>query len=139
MRRAGIGVFAAVAILHAFVAAQQPGVNFNVISGTADQFVGDRFLQRQVEPAVIVSTRNPDRILAAAIDYRLVDQATDTGVGNNRNSIALNGGHRNGPTPAAAPDAWIGIYRTCNRFQTSYGGLLPGFPATTRWRASHRR
>lgn len=128
MRRVATGVFVAIALCRALVAAQQPGVNFNVISGNRDQFVGDRFLQRQVEPAVVVSTRNPDHILAAAIDYRMVDQAIDVGVGNNRNAVAKAGAPVAGPAPAASPDAWIGIYRTCNRFQTSYGGLLPGFP-----------
>ena len=40
---------------------QIPGPNTNVIAGTGDQFVGDRFLQRQNEPTLAVSTRNPDQ------------------------------------------------------------------------------
>src|SRR6266545_414440 len=55
--------------------------NVNVMSGVTDQFVGDKFLQRQNEPVVGVSTVNPDHLFAAGNDYRSVDFALDTGTG----------------------------------------------------------
>src|SRR5690348_635555 len=51
-----------------------PGRNVNMVSGTSWPD-GDPFLQRQNEPSVAVSTRNPFHILAGANDYRTVDLA----------------------------------------------------------------
>jgi len=54
--------------------AQNPtaGANVNMVSGT-DWTTGDPFLQRQNEPSVAVSTRNPLHLLGGANDYRTVD------------------------------------------------------------------
>ncbi|MBZ5723021.1 MAG: hypothetical protein LAO03_21995 [Acidobacteriia bacterium] len=51
---------------------QTPGQNVNMVSGTKWPG-GDPFLQRQNEPSLAVSTRNPIHLLAGANDYRSVD------------------------------------------------------------------
>src|SRR6185436_4624655 len=46
---------------------------------------GDQYLQRQVEPTYMVSTRNPDHHIVFFNDYRAVDAVIqDTGVGEGR-------------------------------------------------------
>ena len=47
------------------------GANVNVISGTGAD--GDWTLQRQNEPTIACSSRNPQNCLAGANDYRTVD------------------------------------------------------------------
>ena len=76
------------------VSAQTPvaGANVNMVSGT-DWTTGDPFLQRQNEPSVAVSTRNPLHLLAGANDYRTVDLP------------GLSGGDERG-------DAWLGIFKS---------------------------
>jgi parallel beta-helix repeat protein len=49
-----------------------PGANVNMVSGTTWPD-GDPFLQRQNEPSIAVSTRNPLHLMAGANDYRTVD------------------------------------------------------------------
>src|SRR5262245_4130276 len=53
-------------------AAQVPGSNVNMVSGTSLPG-GDPFLQRQNEPSMAGSSRNPQHLLAGANDYRTVD------------------------------------------------------------------
>jgi uncharacterized protein YjbI with pentapeptide repeats len=88
--------------------AQTPGANVNMVSGTTWPD-GDPYLQRQNEPSMAVSTRNPQHLLAAANDYRTVDipfvnHADETG------------------------DSWIGIFKSFDAGQTWRSNLLPGYP-----------
>jgi len=78
---------------------------------------GDPYLQRQNEPSMAVSTRNPMHLLAAANDYRTVDVAFSEG-----------------PLPgielaaSASGDAWVGIFKSYNGGQSWTTHLLPGYP-----------
>ena len=75
-------------------AAQTPGQNVNMVSGT--QWPGgDPFLQRQNEPSIAVSTRNPLHLLAGANDYRTVDLPL--------NDVL--------PNSSIAGDAWLGLFK----------------------------
>lgn len=71
---------------------------------------GDPYLQRQNEPSVAASTRNPQHLLAGANDYRTVDMPG---------------------LPSETGDAWLGIFKSVDggdRWQTN---LLPGYPQDT--------
>ena len=106
---------AAIAIvLGASLAAQQviPGNNVNMVSG-AKFPTGDPFLQRQNEPSLAVSTRNPLHLLAGANDYRTVDLPGPF--------EPLRGEKMNA-------DAWLGLYKSFDGGRTWQSTLLPGFP-----------
>ena len=121
--------------------------NVNVMSGITDQFVGDKYLQRQNEPVIAVSTLNPDHLMAAANDYRAVDLALDAGVGESgqqASDSAVGGIARRAGTPvivakkgqprgkvpagATAAEAWMGLYFSYNRGKDWTTILHPGFP-----------
>jgi hypothetical protein len=87
-----------------------PGQNINMVSGT--QWPGgDPFLQRQNEPSVAVSSRNPLHLLAGANDYRTVDlPVSDTVPGS------------------LAGDAWLGLFKSFDGGQSWKSTLLPGYP-----------
>jgi uncharacterized protein YjbI with pentapeptide repeats len=86
-----------------------PGQNVNMVSGTKWP-TGDPFLQRQNEPSMAVSTRNPMHILAGANDYRSVDLEQ-----------VLSGGAETG-------DAWLGLFKSFDGGFTWQSNLLPGCP-----------
>lgn len=86
---------------------QVAGPNVNMVSGTQWP-TGDPFLQRQNEPSMAVSTRNPLHILAGANDYRTVDL-----------ELALTGGEETG-------DAWLGLFKSFDGGLTWRSTLLPG-------------
>ena len=86
---------------------QIPGVNVNMVSGTTWPD-GDPFLQRQNEPSIAVSSRNPLHLLAGANDYRTVDLP----------------GLPNGETG----DAWLGVFKSYDGGLTWKSNLLPGCP-----------
>src|SRR5215469_16957227 len=88
--------------------AQTPGQNVNMVSGTKWPG-GDPFLQRQNEPSLAVSTRNPVHLLAGANDYRSVDIP-------NPNS------------PDERGDAWLGVFKSFDGGATWGSTLLPGYP-----------
>jgi hypothetical protein len=103
-------IVAACALVFAPAApAQVAGQNVNMVSGTKWPG-GDPFLQRQNEPSMAVSTRNPMHILAGANDYRTVDLET-----------VLSGGEETG-------DAWLGLFKSFDGGLTWRSTLLPGCP-----------
>jgi Putative Ig domain/Galactose oxidase, central domain len=87
--------------------AQVVGPNVNMVSGTSWPG-GDPFLQRQNEPSMAVSTRNPMHIFAGANDYRTVDL-----------ELALSGGAETG-------DSWLGAFFSRDGGLTWQSTLLPG-------------
>src|ERR1043166_3760065 len=72
---------------------------------------GDPFLQRQNEPSLAVSSRNPFHLLAGANDYRSVDLARTT----------------NGETG----DAWLGLFKSLDAGTPWRSIFLRGFPYNT--------
>jgi hypothetical protein len=93
------------------------GRNVNMVSGMTLPG-GDPWLQRQNEPSIAVSTRNPLHLLAGANDYRTVDMAASEGElpGNAANS------------PIAAGDAWLGVFQSMDRGESWTSTMLPGYP-----------
>ena len=91
------------------VLAQTPGQNINMVSGTTFPN-GDPYLQRQNEPSIAVSSRNPSRLLAGANDYRSVNIPAPPGVTDETG------------------DAWLGVFKSFNGGQTWQSTLLPGYP-----------
>lgn len=87
--------------------AQIPGANVNMVSGTSWPD-GDPFLQRQNEPSLAVSSRNPLHLLGGANDYRTVDLP----------------GLPNGETG----DAWLGVFKSYDGGQTWKSSVHPGCP-----------
>ncbi len=94
-------------LLRAPAFAQVGGQNVNMVSGTSWPN-GDPFLQRQNEPSIAVSTRNPMHILGGANDYRTVDL-----------ELALSGGAETG-------DAWLGLFKSFDGGLSWQSTLLPG-------------
>jgi len=87
------------------------GRNVNMVSGTKWPD-GDPYLQRQNEPSIAGSTRNPLHMLAGANDYRTVDLPF------------VDGADETG-------DAWLGVFKSYDggaRWRTT---LLPGYPQDT--------
>lgn len=92
------------------------GRNVNMISGTKLPD-GDPFLQKQNEPSLAVSTRNPFHILAGANDYRTVNMTDE-----DENEMLPS------PVIAAGGDAWLGLYKSVDGGQSWKSMLHPGFP-----------
>jgi uncharacterized delta-60 repeat protein len=91
------------------------GRNVNMVSGTTLPG-GDPWLQRQNEPSIAVSSRNPQHLLAGCNDYRTVDMPTDIG-------------GLPGKVPgAAAGDAWLGVFTSYDGGESWTSTLLPGYP-----------
>jgi hypothetical protein len=92
------------------------GRNVNMVSGTKLPF-GDPWLQRQNEPSIAASTRNPLHLLAGANDYRTIDMPDDFKLP--------------GIEGTASADAWLGVYESFNGGESWITTLLPGFPQDT--------
>jgi hypothetical protein len=89
--------------------AQQVGTNVNMVTGT--QWPGgDPFLQRQNEPSMAISSRNPLHMVAGDNDYRSVDLPAVSG------EVAPTG------------DAWLGWFTSFDGGQTWTSTLIPGYP-----------
>ena len=90
--------------------------NVNMVRGITLP-TGDPFMQRQNEPSIAVSTRNPCHLVAGANDYRSVDIPFDnTPPPNGESSVSLAG------------DAWLGLFKSFDCGQKWSSTLLPGFP-----------
>jgi pentapeptide repeat protein len=107
-RRLALALAAATALGSAFIHAQIPGRNVNMVSGKTLPD-GDPFLQRQNEPSVAASTRNPLHLLAGANDYRTVDLP---GLANSEET----------------GDAWLGLFKSVDGGQRWTSTLIPGYP-----------
>src|SRR5512137_442165 len=93
MRRALCLALAVSCALVARAGAQQAGQNVPVLpvvkpavpddpASVLDAALkGDLYMQRQLEPTLAVSTRNPSHLIAFFNDYRAVDVPHDTGLG----------------------------------------------------------
>ena len=92
------------------------GPNVNMGGGpatfdpTTNQIVGDPFLQRQNEPSLAVSSRNPCHLLAGANDYRAVDVEEAAG---------------------EVGDAWLGVFKSFDCGATWTSTLMPGHKLDT--------
>jgi parallel beta-helix repeat protein len=93
----------------ASLTAQIPTRNVNMVSGL-EWPGGDPFLQRQNEPSIAASTRNPLHLLAGSNDYRSIDLA---GILGNDNEVG---------------DAWAGLYTSTDGGERWKSTLVPGFP-----------
>lgn len=91
------------------------GRNVNMVSGTTLP-LGDPFLQRQNEPSIAVSSRNPLHLFAAANDYRTIDVPDDYSL------PGIEG------ASTSYRDAWIGVFESFDGGESWITGLLPGFP-----------
>jgi hypothetical protein len=87
---------------------QTPGQSVNMVSGTTLPG-GDPYLQRQNEPSLAVSTRNPQHLLAGANDYRTVDMP---GL----------------PDDEETGDSWVGLFSSLDGGATWRSTLVPGYP-----------
>ena len=134
---------AAAASMHVIIRAEEqlvPGRNINLHPGVDDQYVGDIYRQRQVEPKIVCTI--PQHCVAIANDYKTVDGASDLTSGFGEGNKAPAGALRTlaeflglakrrqntrVAAPLAAPDAWLGLYRSSN-LEDWFNGLVPGFP-----------
>ncbi len=153
MRRTLWLTLAVTCALVAGVDAQQAGQNVSVLpvvkpavpgdpASVLDAALkGDLYMQRQLEPTVAASTRNPNHLLAFFNDYRAVDVPSDTGIGEGlvakfvgllKGVLAKLVGRPTGkpalPHAAAAAEAWVGMSRSDDGGLTWSGGFVPGSP-----------
>ena len=104
--------------------APTPGQNVNMVSGMTWPY-GDPFLERQDEPSLAVSTRNPLHLLAGANDYRTVDLNTLLESEPGEVSLCPTAGVTPCP-PSAEP--WVGQYISIDGGARWQSTLLPGYP-----------
>ena len=145
MKRAFLVAVVAAACLHIGLGAQQGGLNTSVLPGLPSNpsdpmapFKSDMWEQRQLEPDILVSTRNHEHLLTFYNDYRGVQDPNDLGAaglfssrglkrfmerfvawvtGNKPEKGAL-------PAAAAAAEARVGYSRSYDGGLTWHGGLL---------------
>ena len=102
-------IFACLIAMSPVSFAQTPSQNINMVSGTSFP-TGDPYLQRQNEPSIAASSRNPARLMAGANDYRSVNIPAPPGVTDETG------------------DAWLGVFKSFNGGETWQSNLLPGYP-----------
>src|SRR3954464_11777992 len=107
-----IGMAAALPVVQTAAQQMSAGPNVNMVKGTEN----DPYLQRQAEPSMDVSTRNPCHILAGAVDYRTVDVPDPAAI------------DPPDPIQAAAHDSWLGVYKSFDCGATWTSGLIDGYP-----------
>ena len=111
VRRLSLALAIAIACAStAALTAQIPTRNVNMVSGLVWPH-GDPFLQRQNEPSMAASTRNPLHLLAGSNDYRSVDLP-----------IVLS------DVDGEVGDAWLGLYKSTDGGERWTSTLLPGYP-----------
>jgi hypothetical protein len=101
-----VGFLVAASLALTTISAQIPGRNVNMVAGNTWPD-GDPFLQRQNEPSIAASTRNPLHLLAGANDYRTVDLP--------------------GLASDETGDAWLGLFKSYDGGQRWTSTLLPGY------------
>jgi len=129
MKRAlliAIGLAASTHVITTGAGQLATGRNVNLHPGIADEFVGDIYLQRKVEPKVVCSSTNTLHCAGIANDYRLTDPSADVQSGFGETAKLLDKS-RQLPSRMAAGDAWLGLYRTTNQ-ENWLNGMVPGFP-----------
>src|SRR5439155_24268713 len=94
-----------------------PGQNVNMVSGFTWPY-GDPFLERQNEPSLAVSTRNPLHLLGGANDYRTVDL----------NLPEVEPGEGIVNAAAGTGEPWVGKYISTDGGARWQSTLLPGYP-----------
>src|SRR5438067_6997707 len=75
---------------------------------------GDPSMQRQTEPSLAISTRNPCHLLAGANDNRIV-------INPDPNAPPS-------PSPELAADAWLGVFKSYDCGAKWSSSLLYGYP-----------
>ena len=149
MKRLILIVFGIALVLNTPLSAQQANQNIPVLPVIQElddalwYLKGDGFLQRQVEPTIAVSTRNPDHLLSFFNDYRAVDIPNDEGLGEEEQAMAfalnvsdfMMAGLVPIPRlpfvrqpPMAAAEAWVGGSRSYDGGLTWSGFFMPGGP-----------
>ncbi len=111
------GIAVAFALVFTTIEAQIPGRNVNMVSGTTFPD-GDPFLQRQNEPSIAASTRNPLHLLGGSNDYRTVDIP---------GLCTINPVTGECIEPETG-DAWLGLFKSKDGGQRWASTLLPGYP-----------
>jgi streptogramin lyase len=115
---------AIVCLLGATALGQEPGQNVNMVSGTVWPY-GDPFLERQDEPSLAVSTRNPLHLLGGANDYRTVDlNLPELDVGESAAQATC-------ANPPCTGEPWVGLYMSIDGGARWQSTLLPGYPQDT--------
>jgi CARDB len=126
-----VGAVSLTFIAHAQNGEIRAGRNSNMNPGIVNELIGDPFLQRQVETKHAVSVINNRMVVALSNDYRTVDYALDSGLGEGLFAYFPGLWGLKKFFAAGPPDAWLGLYRSTDGGVSFVNGLVPGFPTDT--------